>query len=240
MKKLTKSIFKELKKQKSKDKFLLFLDTPILVEEAIKNGYSPNFVLLSENSSFEFLNKYNDVCYLASTEELSFFSDAKTNAGLVAAFNVKNKPFKKINSKFLVLDGLQDAGNVGTLLRTALACDFNSVILVDCVHLSNPKLIRSSAGAIFKLNILECNFEDFLKLKLKNLIYADMNGKDIKDTSFYENFGLVLGNEGNGVSKKMRNLCEASVALKMKNDLESLNVAVAGSIIMYFCTHFKN
>lgn len=240
MKKLTKSIFKEFKKQKSKDKFLLFLDTPILVEEAIKNGYIPSFILISENANFDFLKNYYHLCYFASSDELNYFSNTKTNAGLVAAFNVKTKKFKKIDSNYLVLDGLQDAGNVGTLLRTALACDFKSIILVDCVHLSNPKLIRSSAGAIFKLNVLECSFDEFTKLNLKNLIYADMNGDDIKKSSMIEPFGLVLGNEGNGVSSRMRSLCNGSISLSMKNNLESLNVGVAGAIIMYYFTFLKN
>ena len=67
-----------------------------------------------------------------------------------------------------------------------------------------------------------------------------MNGDDIKKSSMIEPFGLVLGNEGNGVSSRMRSLCNGSISLSMKNNLESLNVGVAGAIIMYYFTFLKN
>ena len=235
----TKQFLKELKKQKSKNKFLLFLDTPILVSEAINSNFAPEYFLLEKGKNFDFLKGYEDKIVFCENNDLQSFSDAKTNAGIIGVFNAKKLKFKEITTNYLVLDTLQDAGNIGTILRSALACDFMSVILVDCVHISNPKLIRSSAGSVFKLNILECTKNEFFDLKLDNLCYADMNGKSIKDFNPNGNFGLVLGNEGNGVSEQMRNASKYSISLPMKNNLESLNVAVCGGIIMYYITHLK-
>lgn len=239
MKIVTKSLIKELKKQKSKDKFLLFLDTPIIVEEALNNGFVPLYILVDKKQSFDFLSKFENSVFVAESNDLNMLSDTKTNAGIIGIFSYKNRKFNKIDSNYLVLDSLQDAGNVGTLLRTALACDFRTVVLIDCVHLTNPKVIRSSAGALFKLNLLECSFEKFKSLNLNNLVYADMKGEIIDKFAYEGQFGLVLGNEGNGVTDHMKNLCMGSIALPMKNNLESLNVAVCGGIIMYYQSYLK-
>ena len=142
---------------------------------------------------------------------------------------------KPLSDKILILDKIQDPGNLGTLLRSAKAFNFNTVILGEgTVDLYNEKVIRSSQGAIFKLNILSKNLLDFIPtLKDYNVYGTNVrNGIDIKDITNTNKVAIILGNEGNGISAEVDILVSKNIYIKMDNT-ESLNVGVAGSIIMY-------
>ena len=96
-------------------------------------------------------------------------------------------------------------------------------------------------GAIFKLDIFECERNEFISFAEKNLIginiiACDMNGKNVFSTKCSGKFGLILGNEGNGINEKMKEIASETISIPMKNNLESLNVAVAGSVIMFELT----
>ena len=137
---------------------------------------------------------------------------------------------------FLLLDGVQDPGNLGTILRSSLAFGVDTVILSeDSCDLYNDKVIRASEGAIFKLNILR---ED-LKLSIKNLkelsipIYGtDVTGGESVDKITKGSYAVIMGSEGNGVKTEIKELADKNIYIKIK-DVESLNVAVATSIILY-------
>jgi TrmH family RNA methyltransferase len=137
------------------------------------------------------------------------------------------------------LDGLQDPGNVGTLIRTAKACGFEYVYLLDCVRKQNDKLIRSSVGAVFDNKVFEMKKQDFVCFAKKHnlkLLMTDMQGENIfdyADSRIDECVGVVVGNEGNGVSAEIEKLCFKTVKIPMKSGIESLNAGVSGSIIMY-------
>ncbi len=137
---------------------------------------------------------------------------------------------------FLVLDGLQDPGNVGTLIRTAKASGFEDVILVECVRKNNEKLIRSSVGAVLSSNVMEMRRQEFVEFATKNalnLICCDMDGQSIFSFQPQGRVGVVVGSEGQGVSKEIRSLCRHMVKIPMCEGIESLNAGVSGSIIMY-------
>ncbi len=141
----------------------------------------------------------------------------------------------KISNKVLILDAIQDPGNMGTLMRSAVAFGFNTIVLGEgCVDIYNPKVIRSSQGAIFKLNFLNKNLLEFLPTISKYKIYGTdvVNGVELDNIIAYKNIAIVLGNEGNGISKEVKNLIKENIYIPMFNT-ESLNVSVAGSIIMY-------
>ena len=141
-----------------------------------------------------------------------------------------------VGNKYLLLDGVQDPGNLGTILRSSLAFGVDTVILSDgCCDLYNDKVIRASEGAIFKLNILK---ED-LKVSINN--FNKMNipiyGTDVvggKEVSLIEkdSYAIIMGSEGNGISSEIKKLVKENIYIKIK-DVESLNVAVATSIILY-------
>lgn len=143
---------------------------------------------------------------------------------------------KELSNKILILDSIQDPGNLGTLLRTAKAFNFNTVVLgLNTVDLYNPKVIRSSQGAIFKLNIFRENLLEFIpSISKEYKVYGTnvRNGIDIKDLEKPNKIAIVLGNEGNGISKDVDSLLNENIYIKLDNT-ESLNVAIAGAIIMY-------
>ncbi len=143
---------------------------------------------------------------------------------------------EKPKTNYLIIDGLQDPGNVGSLIRTAAACGFDYVYLIDSVKVTNSKLIRSSVGTIFNVKVFELSRKQFIE-KIKEwhlkLLKADMNGTNIFRFNNTEQIGVVVGNEGQGVSKEISDLCCMSISIPMKNNVESLNAAISGSIIMY-------
>lgn len=142
----------------------------------------------------------------------------------------------KIEEKVLILDQVQDPGNLGALLRSAAAFNFKTVFLSEgCVDLYNAKVIRSSQGAIFKLNFIFGDILEFIKaISSTHQVYKTdvLDGEDISFLSFKSKVAIILGNEGNGISKEVRELPLKNIYIKM-TDVESLNVSVAGSILMY-------
>jgi TrmH family RNA methyltransferase len=230
------TFIKELIKEKAKNRFLLFLDTPNLVKEGFENNLEPKHILIEIGKSFDFVpQKYFEKIIFVSNHILQQISDVKAFAGIIGVFSFAKKQFENPKNDYLVLDNVQEAGNVGTLLRSALGAGFKNVYLLDCASVTNPKVIRASAGAIFKLNIYELTKQEFLQeFKASNLFVADLQGKNVFTTDFVRPIGVALGNEGQGISKEIELLAkENKLTLPMDNGLESLNVAVSGSIIMY-------
>ena len=136
----------------------------------------------------------------------------------------------------VVLDNLQDPGNVGTLIRSAVAFGFNDVYLVGGVDPYNEKVVRSSAGTILKARIHCCDFSEFdvSKEKIsKYFVVADMFGESLNEIRLPNSkIAVIIGNEGNGVSDSFLNIANIKVSIPMMNGVESLNAGVAGSIIM--------
>ncbi|MBO4569961.1 MAG: RNA methyltransferase [Clostridia bacterium] len=145
-------------------------------------------------------------------------------------FNPKDKPF-------LVLDRISDPGNLGTILRTAVATGFNDLVLIDTVDPYNPKTVRSSASGINFVNFYPLDEESFLAKCKKNniqIFVADMAGANIYKTKLPDDkFCLVIGNEGNGPSKAILDNADKVLSLPMKKEMESLNAAVCASIMLY-------
>lgn len=139
-----------------------------------------------------------------------------------------------ITDKVLILDGVQDPGNMGTLMRSACAFGFNTIFVgTGSVDIYNEKVIRSSQGAIFKLNFLFGNVVEFIK-GLSHKVYGTnvVRGIPLDKIVKQDKIAVILGNEGNGISKEVDDLLLDNIYIPM-NNTESLNVAIAGSIIMY-------
>lgn len=144
-------------------------------------------------------------------------------------------PKGKLSNKLLLLDRVSDPGNMGALMRSAKAFGFDTIILGNgCVDIYNDKVIRSSQGAIFKLNFINTNLVEFINSHKDYKIYGTnvVNGIDINNVEAVEKIGVVLGNEGQGISQEVFDCLEKNIYIPM-NNTESLNVSVAGSIIMY-------
>lgn len=168
--------------------------------------------------------------YLVSPQIMESISSAKSPQGIICVCDyIKEK--KPTSSKILLLDDVSDPGNLGTLLRTALAFGFDDVILrVGCSQY-NEKVLQSTQGAIFNLNIL--NNYDIESLKDYQIIATEIKGSvDLSTVKPESKFILVLGNEAHGVSKEILKIADKRVRINIQN-IESLNVAVAGAIAMF-------
>ena len=136
----------------------------------------------------------------------------------------------------MVLDNLQDPSNLGAIIRSAMAFDFKSIIMLNGVYPYSAKVIRSSMGYVFDINIISYNnaeLIDFLQKNKYNLVSADMSGIDLKEFKPKFPLAVVIGNEGNGVSSELKQLSTQIVKIPMNNGVESLNAGVSASIIMY-------
>ena len=145
-------------------------------------------------------------------------------------------PQKKIEGNTLVLDCLQDPGNLGTLIRSAVAFGFKNILLSnDSVDLYNEKVIRASEGMIFHVNVVRCNLLETLpKLKKDGYKIIGTTVKKEKSEKIKgDKLAIVIGNEGQGMSEDVKKLCDSLVNIPMASTCESLNAAIAGSILMY-------
>lgn len=228
------NLIKDLKKQKRENSSLLFLDNIKIINDAIESGIKPKLILVEK----EELSAWKDIpTYLVERKTIEQLSDCKTPQGVLCiAEYLQDIELSAPKTNFLVIDTLQDPGNVGTLIRTAVACGFKHIYLLDSVKATNSKLVRSSVGTIFNAKIYSTSKDEFAKLAKDNnlVIYkADMNGENVFKAKFQGIVGIAIGNEGQGVSEKISSLCSKTLSIPMEKGVESLNAAVSGAVIMY-------
>lgn len=234
MEKASKNFIANLKKQKRENKSLLFLDNVKIIKDAIKNQSIKIDCILTSLEQLPF--ETTAQTFKVDDKVIEQLSDTKTPQKVLCIAYLTQNIVGMPKTNFLVLDRLQDPGNVGTLIRSAFACGFEYVFLVDSVKRTNSKLIRSSVGAVFNSKIYEmtvAEFTNFAKENKLKLICADMAGENIFDFECNEQLGVVVGNEGQGVCDEIAKLCYKTVKIPMKQGIESLNAGVSGSIIMY-------
>jgi len=214
----------KLHQKKYRDEQSLFLmEGYHLYEEALKHGIIKTIFTTDEN-----IQGHNVIH--VSQQVLEKISQMKSTQGvLVVCAKIKKN---EITDRVLILEKIQDPGNLGTLLRSALGFDFKTVILDNTCDLYNDKVIRSTQGNLFKLNIIEMNTIDFMNEHNEYTYYGtEMNGESLTTINKDNKIAIILGNEGNGVSKEV--LSKTSKNISIKTNIESLNVGVAGSIIMH-------
>ena len=203
-----------------------------LVSDAIKHGANVIAVYVRESNAqdFDFSNQM-----VVSDKVFAKMCDTVNSQGVLAVVEKSESQLRAPKGNCLVLDGLQDPGNVGTLIRTAVACGFTDIYAVNSVDLYSPKVIRSAMSAHFCINLHELDSieQAFAQLKDVQTVSAHMGGTNVFSAHFSKRVALILGNEGNGLSDYSLTHATKTVALPMENGFESLNVAVAGSVIMY-------
>ena len=216
------------------DKSLVFFDNPKLVEEAFQAGHNILYIIKREDTPYK--TDYGGEVVEVTPNVFNTFADTKHSQGLIGVVKFKELQLDKPQGCFLVLDGLQDPGNVGTLIRSALGANFLEIYLLDSVKANNDKVVRASMGAIFKTNIYQTTRQEFISA-FKNwnlkLLACDMNGTNIFEYQTKYPVGVVVGNEGNGLSDEIKSIATDIVKIPMQNGLESLNAGVSGSIVMY-------
>lgn len=202
-----------------------------LVEEAYKSG-----VLLYVLQTEDYESNIDVPTTYVTYDVIKKISDAITPQKVIGI--CKKREDNKIGNKVLILDDIQDPGNLGTIIRSSLAFNIDTIILSNnSVDIYNDKVLRSTEGMIFHLNIIRSDIkEEILKLKNNNyVIYGTKvdNGVVIKNVNKVEKYALIMGNEGNGVKDEILDLCDVYLYIPMSSKVESLNVGVATSIILY-------
>ncbi len=162
------------------------------------------------------------------------FADTVTPYGIAAVVRMPSTAYTDPTGNAILLDGVADPGNVGTVIRTAAAAGYEDVYLLDCAEVFSPKVIRSSLGGIFRVRVHEVDLERAEKLVTEfNSAVLDMGGQNLLETRLKTPVLLIAGSEAHGVRESLRQKTKAFFALPMKNGIESLNVAVAAAIAMY-------
>ena len=141
-------------------------------------------------------------------------------------------------TKLIMLDDVNDPGNLGTIIRTAAGLGYDGIIMSpNTVDLYNEKVIRSTQGVMFKIPIIKANLQEVIKMLKKEKVFcigtALTNAKDVKHITKKDKFAICLGNEAKGISKEVLDNMDENVKIAMNNDVESLNVSIAAGIIMY-------
>lgn len=178
-----------------------------------------------------------------SAKQLDQISDSKSSQGIVAIFEIPKVNLSKLSTtncrNILVCENISDPGNLGSLLRSALAFDFGAVVLLggttDCF---SPKVVRSSAGAIFGLKLIDIELKEFENMKKNEnifLVATDVLGNvDLSKMNYKKkNIAVAIGSEAFGLSQEILDISDARVKIPHSNSVESLNAAVSGAIVLH-------
>lgn len=206
-----------------------------MVEEALASAFDVETVLVQEGVSFP--DGLTMPVYELPAHVLAAVCDTKTPQGIAAVVRMKEQ--SALGKHIVVLDGVQDPGNVGTIIRTADAAGLDGVLLsTQCADVFSPKVLRATMGSIFRMNLRTTDDLPGELTKLREKGYSILSSQ-LDGTPFYERekvaeqFALVIGNEGNGVSEQVQQTATHRVRLPMRGGAESLNAAIAAAIMMY-------
>lgn len=206
--------------------------------------------IIQDNIQFEylFIKKNNPLILKAKIENLILVNDeilkkisttkSPTNAvGIIKEPEINRELFKKLN-KIALIDGIKDAGNLGTIIRSAVAFSIDGIILFNnCVDLYNSKTIRATAQNIFKIPIIKTQDINFIKeLKNTHKIISTVVNSDVEfnEIKYNDKFIVTFGSEADGISEEIAQISDEKVTLKMDNNVESLNLGVCASIAFAF------
>jgi len=207
-----------------------------LLEEALSSGFDIEIVLTTE--PLEYLFPENTYIYLTHDTLIDSISPLQSSQGLLFVCRIpKAAECDFRTGTHILLDNIQDPGNVGTILRTAHAFGIKSVILNEgSADVYNPKTIRASMGAVFKQLFIHKNSDGIRKLKKDGVRFigtsSDYSSINIEDVDLSDSI-IIFGNEGQGISDDLLSLCDEVMTIPLAPDCESINVAAAASIVMW-------
>ncbi len=192
------------------------------------------FVTKSQADELAYVyNKFDVPVYAVADGVFKSLSDTVNPSGILATVRLLWDE-SAADGNAVVLDGVSDPGNLGTIMRTAASFGFCTLYLVNCADPFDNKSVRASMGGVFRLNLIKKTAEEMPDI-LKNYftVALDMGGEPLKKIDTDKNIAIIAGNEAHGVSDLMLNAADKIMSMEMKNGMESLNVAVAAGIAMY-------
>lgn len=199
------------------------------VNECIAAGCAVTKIVCTE----ELCGDYPDALTVTPSVFGSISSE-KTPQGVLAVVKMPSVAVTPAQNSCILLDNVQDPGNLGTIIRTANAAGYKDIYLINCTDPYSPKAVRASMSGIFFVSV-HCGSKDEVLAALGGvkLICADMDGESIFGFNPPEKFCLCIGNEGNGISDEIMNAAEYKISIPMDGTCESLNAAVSAGIAMY-------
>ena len=212
-----------------------------LVEEAVNSNWGLRFALYDSSlnargsSLVEHLLSRGIDVEEVSEPLMKSLSDTETPQGILAVLELTQLPIPDSPNFILIPDQIRDPGNLGTLLRTGAAAGVQAVFLPpETTDAFAPKVVRSGMGAHFRLQIQSMRWEK-IRREIKGLqVYlADMDGKSCWEIDLREPLALIIGSEAEGASEEARELATQKISIPMSGGIESLNAAVAGSVLMF-------
>jgi TrmH family RNA methyltransferase len=235
----------KLKTNSGRKKFKKFLlEGRHPVETALEQSTEYEYLIVQEEFDLGSLAEQvdQDKLILVTKEIANHIADTVHDQGIFligyideSAWEVPADPA----GQWLVLDNVQDPGNIGTMVRTADAAGFTGVIFGDgTADFYNPKILRSMQGSQYHLQMKRLNLEKWVKLSKANgsAIYGsilDENAQDYRKIDAPKNFSLIMGNEGNGMNPALIELTDTNLYIPIKGSAESLNVAIAAGVLMF-------
>ena len=225
---------------------LFLIEGQKLCAEAIRSSFEINCLLITEPTTKTFdHSEFKGKIIIISEAVAKKLSSMDTPPGIFAVAKQKEMPLKESPRFILALDHISDPSNLGAILRSAEAFGVDSIYLSEgCVDFYSPKVIRAAMGSAFRVSIQKGNLPAFLE-EQKNSGYKiigaglDRNFKLLGDISFSDPTVLIIGNEANGLTEEVMKCCDHGVFIPMLGENESLNAAVAASIILWEQSKWK-
>ncbi len=242
---------KSLKQKKNREeKGRFFIEGLRFVSEALEESWQIETIILSDSFCLNESNKqlislisdrkFN--CYTVTDKIFGELSETSTPQGILAVMQTKMFEISdiiKAGSFMVILDSIQDPGNLGTIIRTADAAGAGGILMSKgCVELFNPKVLRSTMGSVFHLPIVvDCDLSESIQTLKEYGIKAyaaHLSGElSYFECNLRENCAIIVGNEANGISDDVANIADVLVKIPMPGKAESLNASVAAGILMY-------
>lgn len=205
-----------------------------LVEEALKNELVLELLLLNDTDI-----NYDGTKTYVNEKVMKSISSLETMSPVIAV--CKKLSEKELGKKVVILDGVQDPGNAGTIIRNSVAFEADTIVFSpDSVSIYNDKVIRASQGMIFNINLITKDLNEVIdELKDKNIMVYGTSLKNsilLSSLETTNDYALIFGSEGSGIKESLLKKCDKVINIKMNSKCESLNVGVSSGIILY---HFK-
>ena len=226
-------LYAKLKQKKYRDQYGLFIvEERHLIEEAI-NADQLDTLIVRENTD----NPFDKEALIVSDQVMKKLSENVSLNDCIGICRINSSKAIK-GSSFIILENVQDPGNVGTIIRTAYSLGYDGVLLSQgCASPYSHKTIQSSQGALFHIPVIEGKIEDLIDSvkKLDCKVYATTldSSHFLQDTVKSDRYAILLGNEGQGLSDRAVSLADENIKIEMRN-FESLNVSVAMAICAYW------
>ena len=232
----------------SKQKRLFVVEKYKLFEEVVKNDFNVKTLLIEETKFEEYKSKLHSLKFdlskiiLIKKHICDYLTDNESANHVFSVVEFKNSTKLNLqrNQNILLLDNIQDPGNLGTIIRTGFGLGIDQIILNNCVSLFNKKVIKASMGGCFKDNLYETKEPINIIKQFKDLDYKVFcttlarDSVELNEYKFNKNNNLiVIGNEGHGIDSSILKYSDLNLKIDMKNNIESLNAAIATSIIIY-------